>query len=181
MGLSGVAARAAGNPWATIAEAARPTKCLRFIQITIGQPEQDLAAKNAGFAAKAWKAIERGRMLEAMRASVLVLLALLFGSSARAQKSATDQIVEAFHLWSAGQERAAIAILEPIVQSRVNGIEERDLGVAWNVLGSCYMDLERYDEARRAYQHAVEILRPIPASQNQFASVIDNLDRKSVV
>jgi tetratricopeptide (TPR) repeat protein len=114
-------------------------------------------------------------MLEAMRASVLVLLALLFGSSARAQKSATDQIVEAFHLWSAGQERAAIAILEPIVQSRVNGIEERDLGVAWNVLGSCYMDLERYDEARRAYQHAVEILRPIPDSQNQFASVIDNL------
>src|ERR1700722_5913606 len=175
MGLSGVAARATGNPWATIAEVARPTKCLRFIQITIGQPGQDLPAKNASFAAKAWKASERGPMLEVMRVSVLLLLALLLGIPARAEKSAADQIVEAFHLWSAGQERAAIAILEPIVQSRVNGVAEWDLGVAWNVLGSCYLDLEMYDQARPGYQHAVEILRPIPSSQNQYASVMDNL------
>jgi tetratricopeptide (TPR) repeat protein len=114
-------------------------------------------------------------MLELMRASVLLLLALLLAPPGRAQKSAADQIVEAFHLWSAGQERAAIAILEPIVQSRVNGVAEWDLGVAWNVLGSCYLDLEMYDQARRAYQHAMEILRPIPSSQNQYASVMDNL------
>jgi len=114
-------------------------------------------------------------MLEVMRVSVLLLLALLLGIPARAEKSAADQIVEAFHLWSAGQERAAIAILEPIVQSRVNGVAEWDLGVAWNVLGSCYLDLEMYDQARQAYQHAMEILRPIPSSQNQYASVMDNL------
>src|SRR5580692_2512420 len=95
MGLSGVAARALGNPWATIAEVARPTKCLRFIQITIGQPGQDLPAKNASFAAKAWKASERGRMLGVMRASVLLLLALLFAVPVRAQKSAAEQVVDA--------------------------------------------------------------------------------------
>src|ERR1700733_7446982 len=120
MGLSGVAARAAGNPWATIAEAARPTKCLRFIQITIGQPGQDLPAKNASFAAKAWKASKHGPMLAPMRASFLLLLALLLAVPMRAQKSVADQIVEAFQLWSGGQERAAIAILEPIVQRVTN-------------------------------------------------------------
>jgi tetratricopeptide (TPR) repeat protein len=114
-------------------------------------------------------------MLDLMKASILLLLALLLAVPARAQKSAADQIVEAFHLWSAGQERAAIAILEPIVQSRVNGVAERDLGVAWNVLGSCYLDLEMYDQARRAYQHAMEILRPIPAAQAQYASTMDNM------
>jgi tetratricopeptide (TPR) repeat protein len=114
-------------------------------------------------------------MLDLMRASVLLLLALLLALPARAQKTAADQIVEAFHLWSAGQERAAITILEPIVQSRVNAVAEMDLGVAWNVLGSCYLDLEMYDEARRAYQHAVEILRPIPEAQMQYASTMDNL------
>src|ERR1700721_1279697 len=107
MGLREVAAWALGNPWATIAEAARPTKCLRFIQITIGQPGQDLPAKNASFAAKAWKASERGPMLGVMRVSFLLLLALLLGISARAETSAAAKIVEVFHLWSAGQESAA--------------------------------------------------------------------------
>ncbi len=114
-------------------------------------------------------------MLDVMRVSVLLLLALLLVLPARAQKSATDQIAEAFQLWSGGQERAAIAILEPIVQSRVNGVAETDLGVAWNVLGSCYLDLEMYDQARRAYQHAMELSRPIPALQNQYASALDNM------
>jgi tetratricopeptide (TPR) repeat protein len=114
-------------------------------------------------------------MLEVMRVSFLVFLSLLLAIPAGAQKTAADQIVEAFHLWSAGQERAAIAILEPIVQSRVSGVAEADLGVAWNVLGSCYLDLEMYDQARRAYQRAMEILRPIPSSQNQYASAMDNL------
>src|ERR1700722_10909313 len=34
-GFTGAATATRGNPWATTAEAARPTKCLRFIQITI--------------------------------------------------------------------------------------------------------------------------------------------------
>jgi tetratricopeptide (TPR) repeat protein len=114
-------------------------------------------------------------MLEVMRASVLLLLALLLAVPARAQISAAEQVNEAFQLWSGGQERAAMAILEPVVQRGANGLVGSDLGVAWNVLGSCYLDLEMYDQARRAYQHAMEILRPIPAAQAQYASTMDNM------
>jgi tetratricopeptide (TPR) repeat protein len=114
-------------------------------------------------------------MLEVMRVSFLLLLALLLAVPARAQKSAAEQVIDAFRLWSGGQDRAAIAILEPVVQRGANGLVGSDLGVAWNVLGSCYMDLEMYDQARRAYQHAMEILRPIPAAQNQYASTMDNM------
>jgi tetratricopeptide (TPR) repeat protein len=114
-------------------------------------------------------------MLGVMRVSVLLLLALLLAVPARAQKSAAEQVIDAFALWSGGQDRAAMAILEPVVQRGANGLVGSDLGVAWNVLGSCYMDLEMYDEARRAYQHAMEILRPIPAAQNQYASTMDNM------
>jgi tetratricopeptide (TPR) repeat protein len=56
----------------------------------------------------------------------------------------------------------------------VNG-EERDLGVAWNVLGSAYLDLEMYDKAERAYQRSIQILRDVPTAQAQYASSIDNL------
>jgi tetratricopeptide (TPR) repeat protein len=96
-------------------------------------------------------------------------------TSTHAQRSASDQVVQAFHLWSGGQPKAAIAILEPMLQAGVSGAEERDLGVAWNVLGSSYLDLERYGEAKQAYQHAIEKLRPIPSAQAQYASTIDSL------
>jgi tetratricopeptide (TPR) repeat protein len=114
-------------------------------------------------------------MLDRMRASILLLLASLLAVPARAQKSAAEQVIEAFHLWSGGHDRAAIAILEPIVLRGANGFAESDLGVAWNVLGSCYLDLEMYDQARRAYQHAMEILRPIPTARAQYASTMDNM------
>jgi cytochrome c-type biogenesis protein CcmH/NrfG len=61
-----------------------------------------------------------------------------------------------------------------MLQAGVNA-EERDVGVAWNVLGSAYLDLEMYDKAQRAYQRSIERLRAIPAAQAQYASSIDSL------
>ena len=53
--------------------------------------------------------------------------------------------------------------------------DPRDAGVAWNVLGQSYLDLDRYAEARQAYQHAMEILRPIPSARAQYASTLDSM------
>jgi Tetratricopeptide repeat len=119
-------------------------------------------------------------MLHRMRVSIVLLTSFVLTlphSSTYAQESASDQIVQAFQLWSRGQPKAAIAILEPMLHEGVNGADARDLGVAWNVLGSAYLDLERYDEAKRAYQRAVEKLRPIPSAQAQYASTVDSLGR----
>jgi tetratricopeptide (TPR) repeat protein len=116
-------------------------------------------------------------MLNPMRVPIVLLtgLALAFPSSLHAQRSTPDLIVQAFQQWSAGQPKAAIAMLEPTLRAGVNGFGERDLGVGWNVLGSSYLDLEMYDKAERAYQQSIQILRDIPSAQAQYASSIDSL------
>jgi tetratricopeptide (TPR) repeat protein len=119
-------------------------------------------------------------MLHRMRISIVLLASFILTlphSSTYAQEFASDRIVRAFQLWSGGQPKAAIAILEPMLRAGVNNADGRDLGVAWNVLGSAYLDLERYDEAKHAYQHAIEELRPIPSAQAQYASTVDSLGR----
>jgi tetratricopeptide (TPR) repeat protein len=92
-----------------------------------------------------------------------------------AQEPGVPQIDQAYQLWSGGKPNAAIAILEPLLRTVPHFDDARYLGVAWSVLGSSYLDVERYDEARRAYQHSIEIFQPLPAARGQYASAIDNL------
>jgi tetratricopeptide (TPR) repeat protein len=110
---------------------------------------------------------------------MVVLVVLILATPMRAQKSPSHSIVRAFELWSGGQPKAAIAILEPLLQaaSRFDDPfdDPRDPGVAWNVLGKSYLDLDRYAEARQAYQHAMEILRPIPSARAQYGSTLDSM------
>jgi tetratricopeptide (TPR) repeat protein len=114
-------------------------------------------------------------MLESMRVPMVVLVVLILATPMRAQKSASDSIVRAFELWRGGQPKAAIAILEPLLQAGSQFDDPRDPGVAWNVLGQSYLDLDRYVEARQAYQHALEILRPIPSARAQYGSALDSM------
>jgi tetratricopeptide (TPR) repeat protein len=114
-------------------------------------------------------------MLESMRVLVVVLVILVLAVPARAQQSAANSIVRAFQLWRAGQPKAAIAILEPLLQAGSRFDDARDVGVAWNVLGHSYLDLDRFAEARQAYQHAMEILRPIPTARAQYGSTLDSM------
>src|ERR1700722_5436648 len=87
----------------------------------------------------------------------------------------TSSVVRAFQLWRGGQPKAAIAILEPLLQAGSRFDDPRDVGVAWNVLGHSYLDLDRFAEARQAYQHAMEILRPIPTARAQYGSTLDSM------
>jgi tetratricopeptide (TPR) repeat protein len=119
-------------------------------------------------------------MLPRMRFPFVLLTSFVLAlppGSMQAQKSASDQIVQAFQLWSEGQPKVAIEILNAVLRVGVNSADDRELGVAWNLLGSAYLDLERYDEAKQAYQHAIEKLRPIPSAQAQYASTVDSLAR----
>jgi tetratricopeptide (TPR) repeat protein len=114
-------------------------------------------------------------MLESMRVPVVVLVILMLATPLRAQQSASNSIVRAFALWSGGQPKAAIAILEPLLRADSRFDDPRDPGVAWNVLGQSYLDLDRYAEARQAYQHALQILLPIPSARAQYGSTLDSM------
>jgi tetratricopeptide (TPR) repeat protein len=114
-------------------------------------------------------------MLESMRVPMVVLVVLIFATPMRAQKSPSDSIVQAFALWSEGHPKAAVAILEPLLQADSRFDDPRDPGVAWNVLGQSYLDLDRYTEAKQAYQHALQILRPIPSARSQYSSTLDSM------
>jgi tetratricopeptide (TPR) repeat protein len=110
---------------------------------------------------------------------MVVLVVLILATPMRAQKSPSDSIVQAFELWRGGQPKAAIAILEPLLQAGSQFDDRfddpRDPGVAWNVLGQSYLDLDRYAEAKQAYQHALEILRPNPSARAQYGSTLDSM------
>jgi tetratricopeptide (TPR) repeat protein len=114
-------------------------------------------------------------MLETMRVPMVVLMVLVLAAPARAQQSAANSIVGAFQLFNEGQPKAAIAILEPLLQADSRYDDPRDPGVAWTVLGHAYLDLDRYTEAKQAYQHALQILRPIPSARAQYSSTLDSM------
>jgi tetratricopeptide (TPR) repeat protein len=87
----------------------------------------------------------------------------------------TSSVVRAFQLWSRGQPKAAIVILEPLLRAGSRFDDARDAGVAWNVLGHSYLDLDRYAEAKQAYQHAINILRPIASARAQYGMALDGM------
>ena len=113
-----------------------------------------------------------------MRVPSLLLAALavtLPQVCVHAQRSAYDQIVAADGLRYQGEAKAAVAILEPMVQTGASSMTENDLGLAWNVLGSSYEDLHMPAKAKECYEIAIEKLRPIPTAQAKYAAAIANL------
>jgi tetratricopeptide (TPR) repeat protein len=110
-----------------------------------------------------------------MRIFAMLLTCLLFAFPLKAEEIPAQQIGQAYQLWKSGEVKAAIAILEPLLRAGGEAVDPQELGVAWNVLGSSYFDLNRYDEARRAYERAIELLQSLPNLRVQYASAIDNL------
>jgi tetratricopeptide (TPR) repeat protein len=111
-------------------------------------------------------------------AAALALLAPQLEAQSSASLSTAQlisSVVRAFQLWSRGQPKAAIAILDPLYQAGSRFDDARDAGVAWNVLGHAYLDLARYAEAKQAYQHSMEILRPIASARAQYGSALDSM------
>lgn len=117
-------------------------------------------------------------MLGSMKVHIvfLALLALALPNlPLRAQPPVADQVVRADQLRNQDQPKAAVAILEPLLQAKENGLAGDDLGFAWNVLGSSYQDLQRYAEAEKCYETALAKLKPMPTAQAKYASAIANL------
>ncbi len=117
-------------------------------------------------------------MIPYMRAPILLLAVLALAPPdhpAQAQQPAQASIVQAYQLWRSGQPKAAIAVLEPMLQLPSQNFTEEERGAVWDLLGSSYQDLEIFDRARQAYSKAIEILRSAPTAQSQYAAALNNL------
>ena len=108
------------------------------------------------------------------RFSVLSLLVFLAYPSF-AEEPGYAQLLRAGELGTQGQFRATISVLEALVQPGADTLTGANVGVAWNMLGSAHQYLGEYDQARRCYEQAINILKAAPNSPLDYASAIDNL------
>jgi tetratricopeptide (TPR) repeat protein len=92
-----------------------------------------------------------------------------------AQQNLPSALVQAQSLSEKGQSRAAIAVLEPLLQPDSHTLDEANRGIAWNLLGSAYSDFEDFNKARHCYENAIRILSTKPDQLSQYATALDRL------
>jgi tetratricopeptide (TPR) repeat protein len=85
------------------------------------------------------------------------------------------QLKQAQELSDRGNEAEAIEILGPIVHSRPPGLGERQMAIAWNILGSSYQGLGKYQVARQSYESAIRLVQGLPTAEDVFVSSLNDL------
>lgn len=108
-------------------------------------------------------------------AMALIALSATLVSCVRADVSQDKLIVQAYDLLMHDDARDAIAVLEPITSSTDGTMPAERKAIAWNILGSAYQDLDRYDKARHCYEQAINLLGKEKSATGDYASVLDNL------
>ena len=108
---------------------------------------------------------------------VLTLLSsiIVTATPSFAQQPQPPTLSQVQSLIDQGQSRAAITLLEPLLQPESHVLGEDERGIAWNLLGVAYSDFENYNKARHSYEMAIQILRSMPSQQVQYASALDGL------
>ena len=96
-------------------------------------------------------------------------------SPALAASDLVLQLKQAQELSDRGNEHAAIEILDPIVHSRPPGLGERQMAIAWNILGSSYQGLGEYQIARQSYESAIRLVQGLPTAEDIFVSSLNDL------
>jgi tetratricopeptide (TPR) repeat protein len=110
-----------------------------------------------------------------MKLFVILFTLFLGAAPLRADAPLPRPVDEAYQLWRTGHSAAAVAQLEPFLHGNATPPNDRTTGVAWGILGSSYLDVERFAEARRAYERALAILKPLTEARNEYAAVLDSL------
>jgi tetratricopeptide (TPR) repeat protein len=74
-----------------------------------------------------------------------------------------------------GEITQVIRILEPLVHSESDALDDASRGWAWDILGSAHQDLGDYETARRCYEAAIHLLKALPSANSTYASTLANL------
>jgi tetratricopeptide (TPR) repeat protein len=109
--------------------------------------------------------------------SFATLLAVAVGvvSYLCAQQSGLEVLTRAAALNAEGKFRAAFELVQPLLDSNTQKLDNAIVGVAWDIRGLALQNLGNLDEARRSYESAIKILRAIPDQKIQYANALDNL------
>lgn len=92
-----------------------------------------------------------------------------------AQQNSLDVLKKAASLNTQGRFRAALELVQPLLESKPEKPVDAVAGVAWDVRGLALQNLGKQDEARRCYEAAIKILRSLPAQKIQYANALENL------
>ena len=109
--------------------------------------------------------------------SFATLLAVAAGvvSYLCAQQSTLEVLTRAAAMNAEGKFRAALELVQPLLDSNTQKLDNAIAGVAWDIRGLALQNLGNLDEARRSYECAIKILRAIPDQKIQYANALDNL------
>lgn len=112
-----------------------------------------------------------------MKTLCFALAGLLFActAEANADESSMDRITRAAALSDAGEFRAAIDEVEPLLHANTAATNDAATGIAWNIRGLALQALGNREEARHSYDAAMSLLRALPEQRRQYASALDNL------
>lgn len=115
------------------------------------------------------RAMRIGILSIALAAPVLLTLQAVAGTAEQ------SQLLQAQKFSNQGEIAQVIRILEPLVQSEPDALDDASRGWAWDILGSAHQDLGDYDIARRCYEAAILLLKALPAASSTYASTLANL------
>jgi hypothetical protein len=107
--------------------------------------------------------------------SLAVLLPLQMAAPSLAQQFPGAALQRAYVLRNAGNDRGAIALLEPLLDKKSQWPSALENGKAWNLLGAAYQDIGMFSKARRCHESAIGVLRGVANSKEELASALDNL------
>ena len=96
-------------------------------------------------------------------------------SDRQTQESPLKMLERAASFNNTGQFRKALALADTLLGSDDPKLDDAPAGLAWNIRGLALQNLCKFDEARRSYESAIKLLRPIPAQTVQYATALDDL------
>jgi tetratricopeptide (TPR) repeat protein len=113
--------------------------------------------------------------MKTLRLLFIVLFSMLCGALLIADEREAAKIIQAAALNDQGDFRAAILLLESLLQPNVHAMNLGETGAAWNLLGNAYQHLGEYEKARRSFEAAIKVLKDSPGHIRQYAAALDNL------
>jgi tetratricopeptide (TPR) repeat protein len=110
-----------------------------------------------------------------LRSFAIVVIALGTASYLPGEDAVLQTLARGAALNAEGKFRAALTLVQPLLDSSSEKGDRAIAGVAWDVRGLALQNLGRPDEARRSYESAISILRSMPDQKIQYANALDNL------